>query len=88
MGKAVVIRFLALLAASSLLVSCDDRDARTYSLYRNSPFDPALRVHWATFDARDGSAFNLGNCHMAAELLNKQAPTGIRWWCEKGLVRA
>lgn len=69
------------------------RDSVT--LYRNSPLQRELRVHWATFDASDGIDYNLSNCQMAARLLNanvaasaeaegKPPTPGIGFWCEVG----
>lgn len=40
------------------------------TLYRNSPLDVGLRVHFASFDAPDSGDFNFNNCGMVARLLN------------------
>lgn len=71
--------------------------AETYTLYRNSPFD-LIRIHWATFDADDRANYNMGNCLMAARLLNanmdasakaegKRRDTSVGFWCEEGEFR-
>lgn len=65
------------------------------TLYRNSFLSQELRVHWATFNASDGLDYNLGNCQMAARLLNAnviasaeaegKAPNpNVGFWCEVG----
>lgn len=65
------------------------------TLYRNSPLSNEVRVHWATFDAADGADYNLGNCHMAARILNanleasakaegRQPFSNVGFWCEVG----
>jgi len=68
---------------------------RAFTLYRNSPFSHSMRVHWATFDAADGSDYNRANCEMAARLLNanvdasaekegKPRDAAAGFWCEPG----
>lgn len=64
-----------------------------YTLYRNAPVDLTMRVHWATFDADEPGNYNLGNCQMASDLLNKNLRekmgdgTRLRFWCELGPYR-
>jgi hypothetical protein len=77
---------VAALTIALLACGCDDDESRTYTLYRNSPTGP-LRVHFATFDADEKESYNRGNCELAADLLNRQANPGIKWWCEKGRYR-
>ena len=91
----VSIGFISL----ALLVGCNNDATPTFSLYRNSPFDPTMRIHWATFDAADKGAvvnekpYNQGNCEMASEVLNANArrlnngKLPARFWCEKGTYR-
>lgn len=90
------VKALALLCATVVLLEgCDGfHGSATYTLYRNSPLDPSLRVHWATFDAADKGTgagdYNQANCSMAAELLNANVAKlnagqhPARFWCEKG----
>ncbi|MBB4640190.1 hypothetical protein [Rhizorhapis suberifaciens] len=63
--------------------------------YRNSPLSNEVRVHWATFNAADGADYNLGNCQMAARILNanleasakaegRQPFSNVGFWCEVG----
>lgn len=72
-------------------------EARAFTLYRNSPADQSLRVHWGTFDVRDSDPnYNQSNCMMAARLLNANANTSdfvhageemnsrVGFWCEPG----
>jgi hypothetical protein len=49
-----------------LLSGCDD--SGTYTLYRNSPSFPEMRIHVATFDASDGDRYNGENCRVAGDL--------------------
>jgi hypothetical protein len=91
------VKHLLLLGSALLAASCSDKPrAGTYTLYRNSNFEPSLRVHWATFDADEsGPTYNMNNCQMAARLLNanldaatEQAgqarPKNFGFWCEPG----
>lgn len=85
-----------LLAACGTLSSCNTHNSPTYSLYRNSPLDPMLRVNWATFNARESDPnYNFRNCQMAAQLLNanmtasarlehKDRDRSLGFWCESG----
>ena len=68
--------------------------AETFTLYRNSPLDRSIRVHWATFDADESDPnYNRNNCEMAARLLNanlgasaekegKPPYPDVGFWCE------
>jgi hypothetical protein len=83
-----------------MLSSCSlggpERRAAPFTLYRNSVLDRSLRVHWATFDARESDAsYNANNCMMAARLLNANVkalgreeangpPAAVGFWCEPG----
>jgi hypothetical protein len=58
-----------------------------YTLYRNSPIDPNLRIHVATFDAEDGEAYNHENCEVARKLFVGQRGVTALYWCEKGRYR-
>jgi hypothetical protein len=70
--------------------------AQPFTLYRNSPIELAVRVHWATFDATESDPnYNRNNCEMAARLLNanvdassaaegKERHDGVGFWCEAG----
>lgn len=87
---------------SLLLGGCNQTvsGSPTYALYRNSPLDRNLRVHWATFDVSDSqSEFNQSQCEMAARLLNanliastgegqKNPYPGVGFWCERGSYSA
>jgi hypothetical protein len=78
-----------------LLTACDRDRGETYTLYRNSPLDPSLRVHFATFNSNNHGDYNSGNCMMAARLLNANSAASakaegkpqdkeIGFWCEPG----
>jgi hypothetical protein len=70
--------------------------AETFTLYRNSYLDHSMRIHFATFDARESDRnYNRNNCEMAARLLNsnitafakterKERDSGLGFWCEPG----
>ena len=69
-----------------LLTACGEN---TYTLYRNSATNggESLRLHVATFDARDGEAYNMGNCQIAEQLFQKQPGVTVKYWCEKGVFK-
>jgi hypothetical protein len=62
------------------LSACSDN---TYTLYRTQVRDENARTHVATFDAKDGEAYNMGNCQIAQELFQKQPGVTVKYWCEK-----
>lgn len=59
----------------------------TYTLYRNGVANDTLRVHVATFNAKDGAEYNHDTCEQARELFQVQPSTTSRYWCEKGGFR-
>jgi hypothetical protein len=87
---------LLLMLLTAALVGCADGDkADPFALYRNSPLDYSMRIHWATFDAEDKGSYNMNNCLMAARLLNanvtasakaegNERDTKAGFWCEAG----
>lgn len=66
-------------------VACSAKD--TYTLYRNGVTADSLRMHIATFDAREVGDYNRGNCEQARELFQTQPGVRTRFWCEKGRYR-
>ena len=83
------------LAGSLLLYGCNSDSGGTYTLYRNSPLNTSMRLHWASFDTNEKADVNGDNCNMAARLLNanvaalakaagKEPFHGIGFWCEPG----
>jgi hypothetical protein len=44
----------------------------TYTLYRTSAVDASMRLHVATFDAKESESYNRENCLMAANLFAAQ----------------
>jgi hypothetical protein len=88
-----------IVAALCMAGGCSDTNsAARHTLYRNSPFDYSLRVHWGTFDVKDKGSYNLNNCLMAARLLNanvtasataegKERDPRAGFWCESGEYR-
>jgi hypothetical protein len=80
------MRAIILLAALAL-VSCEQQSS-TYTLYRSSATPgPAMRIHVALFDSKDGDEYNNENCSVARELFQKQPGVKVRYWCEKGRYR-
>jgi len=76
------------LIGAFLATGCSDTgDVQT--LYRTSPYSP-MRIHFATFDARESSAYNLTNCQLAAQALNdnvgklNDGQHPVSFWCERG----
>ncbi len=70
---------------SLFLMSCSQNES--YTLYRNSVVDKTMRLHVATFDAKDGEKYNQENCEIARELFQKQDGVKVKFWCEKGVFR-
>jgi major membrane immunogen (membrane-anchored lipoprotein) len=75
------------ISTAVLLSACSSGESETYTLYRNSVLDGGLRIHMATFDAKDGEAYNRENCQIAMDLFQKQPGVTVRYWCEKGKFR-
>jgi hypothetical protein len=46
-----------------------------------------MRLHVATFDAKDGEKYNQENCEIARELFQKQDGVITKFWCEKGVFK-
>lgn len=80
--KAKYITIILLL----FLSACKAEDG-VYTLYRNSPLDSAMRVHVATFDAKDGNDYNAENCQIGVEVFGGQPGVIARYWCEKGYYK-
>lgn len=83
------IGMLAVLTSGTCLTACQKK-ADTYTLYRTSTLSTE-RVHWATFDvASSDLSYNLVNCSMAMDLLNKnvralnRGDQAVSFWCEAG----
>lgn len=72
---------LFLIVAFSTLVGCTEH---SYTLYRNSAVGSDMRIHVASFDAKDGDAYNQDNCQTAAGLFQQQPGIVTKFWCEKG----
>ena len=80
---------LPLLAATALVGCGSPRsdDAGAYTLYRTSVVSGVTRVHVATFDAKDGGAYNRENCEQVASFYSAQPGIETRFWCEPGFFR-
>jgi len=72
-------------AGISFRTSEDD----VFTLYRSSALNGGAtwRLHVATFDTRNGKAYNLENCEIAKSLFQNQPMVTVRYWCEKGYFR-
>ena len=73
-----------LLVMGAALLGCGPKSDGVYTLYRNSPVGDTMRIHVATFDAADGSDYNIRNCEIAKTLFAEQPGVTARYWCEKG----
>lgn len=79
--------------AGLALVGCNEAKGDVVTLYRNSPFDPALRVQFATFSAAEKPPFNLNNCIMVSQIMNanvkalNEGEQRAGFWCESGEFR-
>jgi hypothetical protein len=78
----------AAITAILALGACGQADAETFTLYRNSVTDPNMRLHVATFDAREDGRYNRENCEITQDLFAGQPHVTVRYWCEKGRYRA
>ncbi|MBA4757731.1 hypothetical protein [Sphingosinicella sp.] len=76
------------------LAACGEQSS-AMTLYRNSPVDHSMRIHWSSFDAKVDGSYNMNNCMMGAKLLNanvtaiakadgKERDPSIGFWCEPG----
>jgi hypothetical protein len=73
-----------------LLAGCTENDTQIYTLYREdspSPLTDEFRLHVATFDAKEGEAYNRENCESARDLFQSQRGVSVRYWCENGRYR-
>ncbi|HEX9595426.1 MAG TPA: hypothetical protein VF982_00985 [Anaerolineales bacterium] len=78
----MIWRTVALGAIGLALAGCGEQG--TYTLYRDSPLDPVMRIHVASFDTGEGADYNQENCRLAADLFGRQLGVISRFWCEKG----
>lgn len=79
---------IAALALAAVNSGCEKAPAiDVYTLYRSSPVDSAMRVHWATFDANQSDGYNQENCLAGAEAMMAIPGVTVRYWCEKGRYR-
>ena len=78
------IKLLIQSAITMSLIGCGFINDTTYTLYRSSVTDPAMRVHIATFDTDYQESYNQGNCDLARDLFQNQQGVKVKFWCEKG----
>lgn len=70
-------------AAVILLVSACSPRTEPVRLLRTSTAGPELRLHVATFDAKDGESYNRDNCETAAKLFQAQPGVEVRYYCDR-----
>ncbi|MGQ3286140.1 MULTISPECIES: hypothetical protein [Alphaproteobacteria] len=86
---------VAVMAITLAGCSGDKGETAAATLYRNSPLDPSMRVHFASFNAPDKAPFNIDNCEMVARIMNanvdassakegKSRNQSVGFWCERG----
>jgi len=78
---------IALCMTSHIALADDERAGpeETYTLYRSGMMNgPNARVHIATFDAKQGAAYNSQNCEIAKMLFTRQNSDTSEYWCEQG----
>ena len=65
--------------------------SKVYTLYRSGAVDKNIRLHFASFDADDGSnseAYNRQNCEKTKILLSQVTEAfPVKYWCEKGYYK-
>jgi hypothetical protein len=81
-----------------IAASIDGYSQDSATLYRNSPLDLSIRVHWATFDTENSNDYNMNNCELAARVMNANVDASavaagnernpmVGFWCELGGFR-
>lgn len=81
--KNLLLTFFVVAVASLTVVGCGS-NSDAFTLYRDSPLDPNMRIHISTFDSTDGETYNRDNCELAAKLFQSQQGVKSKFWCEKG----
>ena len=82
------IIYVLIIIFSSTLFSVSYADEKQIlTLYRNSLLNSEMRIHIATFNSKDGYAYNSENCFLAAKLFQSQRGVKTLFWCEKGNFR-
>jgi hypothetical protein len=93
MTRERTVTLLVKLAASATLgflhtgIALAQADSTIFTLYRNSAKDAAMRLHVATFDAKEDESYNRENCLVASNLFAAQPGVKVRYFCEKGRFR-
>jgi hypothetical protein len=77
---------LLVAAGCVLLVGCDYLGSgdSAATLYRSTMTDAQMRIHVATFDAKESASYNWENCQVARGLFQGQSGVTVKYWCEKG----
>lgn len=84
--------FIGLFGLLLLTQAALAQTSRSYTLYRSSVTigsirGEAARVHIASFDTKEGEAYNKENCETAAGLFQRQPGVVVKYWCELGGYR-
>jgi hypothetical protein len=80
-------RVLMPLVLLTLSACSGAKDETVFTLYRSSVLNENMRIHVASFDARDGRDYNAENCEQARQLFQAQDGVTTRFWCELGRYR-
>lgn len=76
-----MLRTIAI-ASTILLVGCEARPNETVYLYRSTVAgSPSESIHVASFDAKDGRAYNEENCMIVRGLMERQPGVVVGYWC-------
>jgi hypothetical protein len=72
-APALAVHSTVALLLALVVAACNPRgDGSVVTLYRSSSTDASMRIHVATFDATEGTAYNLENSQTAAEPFGRQ----------------
>lgn len=72
------------LGVVTVMMSACNGSGPTYTLYRNGVGQDTLRVHVATFDAKELDEYNRETCEQTRELFQIAPNARSQFWCEKG----
>jgi lysine/ornithine N-monooxygenase len=76
----IMKKFLYLIS-SVVVAGCGQSGSDVYTLYRNSPVDPQMRIHVSTYDAKDGNEYNNENCQIGQKVFQNQPGVTVKYWC-------
>jgi len=70
----------------------DEKDIKSYYLYKKENISENEKMHIATFNAFTEDKIknleiNLKNCQILSELLRNHEKNNVEYWCEKGIIK-